>query len=62
MGMSRPIADVLGDVSANVLFGMTRDQIAVRMAGEPTMIARRIDYLRDGMFAGTFDANPRYRG
>ncbi|MGP0091242.1 MAG: TraM recognition domain-containing protein [Xanthobacteraceae bacterium] len=61
MGMSRPIADLLGDISADTLFGMTRDQIAVRMAGEPTVIARRLDYLTDGLFAGKFDANRRYR-
>ena len=27
----------------------------------PTAIARRIDYLADALFAGKFDANPRYR-
>jgi type IV secretion system protein VirD4 len=61
MGMSRPIADLLGDVSADTLFGMTRNQLAVRMAGEPTVIARRLDYLTDSQFAGKFDPNPRYR-
>jgi len=62
MGMSRPIADVLGDMSADALFSMTREQIAVRMAGQPTVIARRIDSLTDSLFAAKFDANPRYRG
>jgi hypothetical protein len=61
MGMSRPIADLLGDVSPEMLFGMTREQIAVRLAGQPTMIARRLDYLKDRLFAGKFDTNPRYR-
>jgi type IV secretion system protein VirD4 len=62
MGMSRQIADVLGDVSADALFGMSREQVAVRLAGRQTEIARRLDYLRDALFAGKFDANPRYRG
>jgi hypothetical protein len=62
IGMSRSIADVLGDVSADALFGMGREHIAIRMAGRPTIIARRLDYLTDRLYAGKFDANPRYRG
>jgi type IV secretion system protein VirD4 len=61
MGMSRPIADILGDVSAEALFTMTPEQIAVRVPRNPTIIARRLDYLSDGLFGDTFDANPRYR-
>jgi hypothetical protein len=60
MGMSRQIFDTLGNISAEALFAMTGDQLAVRMAGKPTMIARRIDYLSDGLFAGEFDTNPLY--
>jgi type IV secretion system protein VirD4 len=59
--MSRPIAELLGDVSADTLYSMSRKQIAIRMAGQPTVIARRLDYLTDRLFAGTFDSNPRYR-
>jgi len=40
---------------------MGREHIAIRMAGQPTVIARRLDYLSDRLFAGKFDANPRYR-
>ena len=40
---------------------MTTQQIAVRFAGRSTVIARRVDYLADQMFAGKFDLNPRYR-
>jgi type IV secretion system protein VirD4 len=47
---------------SHALFGMTREQIAVRLAGQPTAVARRLDYLTDRLFAGKFDANPRYRG
>jgi len=60
MSMSKPIADLLGDVSPEALFGMTAQQIAVRFAGRSTVIARRVDYLADEMFAGKFDVNPRY--
>ena len=59
--MSRQIADMLGDVSAETLFAMTGGQLAVHVARKPTVIGRRLDYLRDSLFAGRFDANPRYR-
>jgi len=55
MAMSRPIAELLGDETAEALFAMTREQIAIRV------IARRLDYLTDRSFAGKFDANPRYQ-
>ena len=61
MGMSRQLSEVLGDISADALFAMSRDQLAVRLAGQPTEVARRVDYLKDALFAGKFDANPRYR-
>ncbi|MGA2124937.1 MAG: hypothetical protein ABSG76_02180 [Xanthobacteraceae bacterium] len=40
---------------------MTRDLVAVRMNGKPTVIARRLDHLEDHLFAETFDVNPRYQ-
>jgi type IV secretion system protein VirD4 len=61
MGMSRPIADMLGDISADALFTMTSEQIALHVPRSPTVIARRLDYLEDDLFADTFDVNPRYR-
>ena len=60
MGMSRPIADMLGDISADTLFTMTSEQIALHVPRNPTVIARRLDYLEDDLFADTFDVNPRY--
>lgn len=60
MSMSRQIADMLGDISAEALFAMTGEQLAVNVARQPTVIARRLDYLGDSLFAGRFDANPRY--
>jgi type IV secretion system protein VirD4 len=61
MTMSRQVADMLGDISADTLFAMTGDQIAVHIARQNTVIANRLDYLTDSLFAGKFDANPRYR-
>jgi hypothetical protein len=55
------MAEMLGDISADALFSMTLEQIAVHVPRNPTVIARRLDYLADGLFADTFDANPRYR-
>jgi type IV secretion system protein VirD4 len=60
MPMSRQMADLLGDISADTLFGMPHDQVAVQTAGHPTVVARRVDYLSDSLFAGRADANPRY--
>jgi hypothetical protein len=56
MGMSRQIADMLGDISAEALFAMTGVQIALHIASQPMAIVRRLDYL----VADKFDANPRY--
>jgi type IV secretion system protein VirD4 len=61
LAMSRPIADMLGDISAETLFAMTPQQLAVHVAGRETVIARRLDYLNDPLFAGKYDVNPRYR-
>jgi type IV secretion system protein VirD4 len=61
MGMSRHIADMLGDVSADALFTMTGEQIAVHLARQPTVIGKRLDYLEDELFVDKFDANPRYQ-
>lgn len=59
-GMSRQIADALGDIGAERLFGMRRDEIAIRRPGEKTRVARRLDYLVDTEFAGRFDADPMH--
>lgn len=62
LAMSRQMADALGDISAEALFGMRPDEIAIRRAGVPTAIARRNDYLTDREFAGRFDPDPMHRG
>jgi len=49
---------VFGDISPEAMFAMTREQMAVRMPGERTEVLRKVDYLKDAMFAGRFDDNP----
>ena len=61
MPMSRNMADLLGDISADALFDMTQEQVAVQKAGKATVVARRVDYLTDSVFAGRADRNPRCR-
>jgi hypothetical protein len=54
------MADLMGDISADALFAMTREQVAVQTAGNFSTIARRVDYLTDSLFAGRADINPRH--
>lgn len=61
LSMSRQIASLLGDVSAEELFAMGSDQIAIRRIKQTTSIATRIDYLQDTEFAGRYDPDYRYR-
>jgi type IV secretion system protein VirD4 len=61
MTAARQVADLLGDISAEALFRMGRDELVLHLAGQPSRIARRIDYLTDPHFAGRFDANPYYQ-
>ncbi len=58
VGSAKQVADHLGDIQAEALFGMGRDQLAIHRSGRPTVIARRIDYLVDEMTVGRFDPNP----
>lgn len=58
--MATPMAEVLGDISANALMQMGPHEVAINRAGSGTTIARRLDYLHDPLFAGRFDLNPFY--
>lgn len=58
LSMSRQLADSLGDISAEALFAMDRNELAIRRAGQPTRRVRRIDYLTDPEFQGRFDVDP----
>lgn len=59
--MANPMADLLGDLSAAGIMQMPPDQLAINRTGQGTLIARKLDYLTDEMFAGRFDANPLYQ-
>jgi len=58
LGAARQMAEQLGDVGAEALFGLPPDQLVLHRAGRPTVLARKLDYLHDPLFAGRFDANP----
>jgi type IV secretion system protein VirD4 len=56
--MLREWGEVLGD--AGMLGRLGRDEALVCLA-DGYHVVRRLDYLRDPMFAGLFDPNPRFR-
>lgn len=56
--MAREVADALGDMGAEQLFGMDETSIATRRYRRPSEELERIDYLHDPLFAGMFDPNP----
>ena len=58
--MSATMADVFGDVCADTLFRMRPCELAIKLAGQETRIARRLDYLTDEMFRGRFAPNPMF--
>jgi len=39
---------------------MTSEQLAVHIARHPAVIARRLDYHNENLFADKFDTNLRY--
>jgi type IV secretion system protein VirD4 len=58
--MAEPMAELLGDISADTLLKLPPDQLVINRNGEGTVIARKLDYLKDPMFSGRFDPNPFY--
>jgi len=56
---AKALAELL-DQAPGELLRMQRDQQTLLQPGEGSRLARRIDYLTDPIFAGLFDANPRY--
>jgi len=58
--VAKAAADVLGVPASEFLRMNREDQVLLRPGTEPQMM-RRVDYLVDRLFAGKFDANPRYR-
>jgi type IV secretion system protein VirD4 len=59
---SRQIAEILGDIAADDLFDLSSRELAINQVGNPTTIARKLDYLTDPFFAGRYDPNPFYAG
>lgn len=58
---ARPMAELFGDLSGQALLSMPPDLLAIGRAGQPTVVARKLDYLKDPMFAGQLNANGLYR-
>ncbi len=59
--MARKLAEQgFGDVSADTLFGLGRDEVMIRAGGERSRRLRKLDYRRDEMFRDRFDPNPLY--
>ncbi len=59
--MAKPMAELLGDVTAEQLLAMPDDVLALRQGKGATRFLTKLDYLKDRRFAGQFGTNPRYR-
>ncbi len=59
--MAKPMAELLGDVTAEQLLNMPEDVLAFRTRNGPTRMLTKLDYLKDRRFAGLYGENPRYR-
>jgi type IV secretion system protein VirD4 len=57
--MAREWSDLLG-VPQQLLGQLAREDEVVLRQGQGSLVCRRPDYLTDEMFAGLFDANPRF--
>jgi type IV secretion system protein VirD4 len=57
--MAKEWGELLG-VSPQELGQLAREDVAVLRQGDGSVVCRRPDYLKDGVFAGQFDANPRF--
>jgi type IV secretion system protein VirD4 len=59
--MARSLSEAaFGDVSADTLFALKRQEVMVSMAGEKSRTIRKLDYRHHPLFAGRFDTNPLY--
>jgi type IV secretion system protein VirD4 len=57
--MAKEWGELLGQRPED-LHRLAREDAAVLRKGQGSMLCRRPDYLKDEMFAGQFDANPRF--
>lgn len=58
--MAKPIAELLGDITAEQLIAMAPNEVALRLKKAPTRLITKLDYLTDRHFTGRFDTNMRY--
>lgn len=58
--MAKESSDLIGDINADTLRAMTKDQQIISVANEKAVSARLPDYLKDAPFAGLWDANPMF--
>lgn len=54
------LAEFLGVADPWLVDRLEPGQMAVQIAGKPPMVAERLNYLTEPMFAGRFDPNPFY--
>lgn len=59
--MSVTMAELFGDVSADALYCMEADTLAMKTAGQETRFLRKCDYLTDTLFLGRGRDNPLFR-
>jgi type IV secretory pathway TraG/TraD family ATPase VirD4 len=57
--MAKEWSELLG-LSLQDLKELTREDAVVLRQGQGSVMCRRPDYLKDGVFAGMFDANQRF--
>ena len=57
--MAKEWAELLGQ-RPDDLNQLASEEAAVLVQGQGSLVCRRPDYLKDEMFAGLFDANPRF--
>jgi len=58
--MAKESSDLIGDINADTLRAMTKDQQIISVANEKALNARLPDYLKDAPFNGLWDANPMF--
>ena len=58
--MAKESADLIGDIDADKLRNMTKEQQIISISNQKALNARLPDYLNDAPFAGQFDPNPMF--
>ena len=58
--MAKESADLIGDIDADKLRAMTKEQQIISISNQKAVNARLPDYLMDAPFAGQFDPNPMF--